>query len=395
MEKISIGTPFTLPCGLNIPNRLVKSAMSEALGTPESGPSTTLIHLYERWAKGGTGMLITGNVMADPKAKGEKNNVIIEDERHLESLQKWASNGSVMIMQINHPGRQAPKFNHDVVAPSAVGLNSKTLKPFFKIPRALRSEEILEIIRRFATTASIAEKAGFKGVQIHGAHGYLVSQFLSPLVNLRTDEWGGSLENRARFVLEIYRAMRSKTSPNFAVGIKINSADFQRGGFTEEESLAVIQMLSEEKMDFIEVSGGTYEKAAMMGSLKRSTMEREAYFSEFIVKARKISTAPLILTGGFRSLKAMNTALENQELDFIGLARPLGIDPNFSNQLLEGKIEKWEDPIVKTGIGFLDKTGGMELPWYQVQLKRIGQGLPPNPKLSGLKGAFKLIKELI
>jgi 2,4-dienoyl-CoA reductase-like NADH-dependent reductase (Old Yellow Enzyme family) len=395
MEKISIGTPFTLPCGLNIPNRLVKSAMSEALGTQESGPSPILIHLYERWAKGGTGMLITGNVMVDPKAKGEKRNVIIEDDRHLESLEKWASNGSVMIMQINHPGRQAPKFNQDVVAPSAVGLNSKTLKPFFKIPRALRPEEIKNIIHRFATTASIAEKAGFKGVQIHGAHGYLVSQFLSPLVNLRTDEWGGSLENRARFVLEIYRAMRSKTSPNFAVGIKINSADFQRGGFTEEESLAVIQMLSEEKMDFIEVSGGTYEKAAMMGSLKRSTIEREAYFSEFIVKARKISTAPLILTGGFRSLKAMNTALENQELDFIGLARPLGIDPNFSNQLLEGKIEKWEDPIVKTGIGFLDKTGGMELPWYQVQLKRIGQGLPPNPKLSGLKGAFKLIKELI
>lgn len=395
MEKISIGIPFILPCGLNIPNRLVKSAMSEALGTTESGPSPTLIHLYERWGKGGTGMLITGNVMVDPKAKGEKRNVIIEDERHLESLEKWASNGSVMIMQINHPGRQAPKFNQDVVAPSAVGLNSKTLKPFFKIPRALHSEEIKDIIKRFANTASIAEKAGFKGVQIHGAHGYLVSQFLSPLVNLRTDEWGGSLENRARFVLEIYRAMRSKTSPNFAVGIKINSADFQRGGFTEEDSLQVIQMLSEEKMDFIEVSGGTYEKAAMMGSLKRSTLEREAYFSEFIVKARKICKAPLILTGGFRTLKSMNTALENQELDFIGLARPLGIDPNFSNQLLEGKIEKWEDPMVKTGIGFLDKTGGMELPWYQVQLKRIGQGLPPNPKLSGLKGAFKLIKELI
>jgi 2,4-dienoyl-CoA reductase-like NADH-dependent reductase (Old Yellow Enzyme family) len=395
MEKISIRTPFTLPCGLNIPNRLVKSAMSEALGSLESGPSQTLIHLYERWAKGGTGMLITGNVMVDPKAKGEKRNVIIEDERHLESLQKWASNDSVMIMQINHPGRQAPKFNQDVVAPSAVGLNNKTLKPFFKIPRALTSPEIQDIISRFATTASIAEKAGFKGVQIHGAHGYLVSQFLSPLVNLRTDEWGGSLEKRAKFVLEIYRAIRSKTSPNFAVGIKINSADFQRGGFSEEESLAVIQMLSEEKMDFIEVSGGTYEKAAMMGSLKRSTLEREAYFSEFIVKARKISFAPLILTGGFRSLKAMNTALENKELDFIGLARPLGIDPNLSNNLLQGKIDKWEDPIVKTGIGFLDKTGGMELPWYQVQLKRIGQGLPPNPKLSGLKGAFKLFKELI
>ncbi len=395
MEKISIRTPFTLPCGLNIPNRLVKSAMSEALGTSESSPSPTLIHLYERWAKGGTGMLITGNVMVDPKAKGEKRNVIIEDERHLESLQKWASNDSVMIMQINHPGRQAPKFNQDVVAPSAVGLNNKTLKPFFKIPRALTSPEIQDIISRFATTASIAEKAGFKGVQIHGAHGYLVSQFLSPLVNLRTDEWGGSLEKRAKFVLEIYRAIRSKTSPNFAVGIKINSADFQRGGFSEEESLAVIQMLSEEKMDFIEVSGGTYEKAAMMGSLKRSTLEREAYFSEFIVKARKISFAPLILTGGFRSLKAMNTALENKELDFIGLARPLGIDPNLSNNLLQGKIDKWEDPIVKTGIGFLDKTRGMELPWYQVQLKRIGQGLPPNPKLSGLKGAFKLFKELI
>ena len=180
-------------------------------------------------------------------------------------------------MQINHPGRQAPNFNKDVVSPSNVTL--PIMKGMFKEPRPLEESEILDLIERFGQTALMAQKAGFKGVQIHGAHGYLVSQFLSTRTNLRTDKWGGSLENRARFAIEIYRSMRQKTGPNYPIGIKINSADFQRGAFSEEESLEVIKMLADEGMDMIEVSGGTYEKAAMMGrKLKKSTQEREAYF---------------------------------------------------------------------------------------------------------------------
>ena len=171
----------------------------------------------------------------------DRHNVVVEDEKYLSDLTRWATacqkNGSHLWMQINHPGRQAPKFNKEVVSASNVIL--PIMKGMFKEPRPLEEAEIWEIIEGFGRTALIAQKAGFKGVQIHGAHGYLVNQFLSTLTNLRTDKWGGSLENRARFALEIYRNIREKVGKKFPIGIKINSADFQRGAFTEEESLQV------------------------------------------------------------------------------------------------------------------------------------------------------------
>jgi 2,4-dienoyl-CoA reductase-like NADH-dependent reductase (Old Yellow Enzyme family) len=396
---MEIAQPFTFPNGQTTPNRLVKSAMSEAMGSSEGAPTDRLIHLYRTWSQGGTGLLITGNVIVDPAAKGEKMNVVLEDDRFLDLHHQWAEagqhHGTKIWMQINHPGRQAPKFNQEVVAPSAIPFQHPKLQSFFIPPRALTNLEITAIIQRFATTAALAEKAGFDGVQIHGAHGYLVSQFLSPLVNQRQDEWGGSPAKRAKFVLEIYRQIRAKTTSNFAVGIKINSADFQKGGFSEEESIEVIQRLSEEGMDLIEVSGGTYEKAAMMGARKKSTQEREAYFGEFIVKARKVARVPLLLTGGFRTVEAMNQALADNELDLIGLARPLALVPDLSNQLLTGKTTKWQAPTITTGIRVIDRLGGIELPWYQLQLERMAKGRPTNPKLSAFRALFKFLWEFV
>lgn len=396
---MEIAQPFVFPNGATIKNRLVKSAMSEAMGTSEGAPTDRLIHLYRTWSQGGTGLLITGNVMVDPAAKGEKMNVVLADDRFLDLHHQWAEAGqqagTKIWMQINHPGRQAPKFNKEVVAPSAIPFQHPKLQSFFQPPRALTPTEIKNIIERFATTAALAEKAGFDGVQIHGAHGYLVSQFLSPLVNQRQDDWGGSPEKRAKFVLEIYRLIRAKTSSNFAVGIKINSADFQKGGFSEEESIAVIQRLSEEGMDLIEVSGGTYEKAAMMGARKKSTQAREAYFGEFIVKARKVVQSPLLLTGGFRTAQAMNQALAANELDLIGLARPLALVPNFSNQLLNGTAQEWQAPVISTGIKAIDRLGGTELPWYQIQLERMAKGRQTNPKLSAFRALFKFLWEFV
>ena len=391
-----LNQPFTLPCGVTIPNRIVKSAMSENNADARGKPSDRIVKLYQTWGRGGTGVLISGNVMVDSKALGEEHNVVIEDEKYLPELTSWATecqkNGSHLWMQINHPGRQAPKFNKEVVSPSNVTL--PIMKGMFKEPRPLEEGEILDLIERFGNTALIAKKAGFKGVQIHGAHGYLVSQFLSTRTNLRTDKWGGSLENRARFAVAIYRNMRQKTGANFPIGIKINSADFQRGAFSEEESLAVIKMLADEGMDMIEVSGGTYEKAAMMGrALKKSTQEREAYFADFIVKARKVTNAPLLLTGGFRTLEVMAKAIENKELDFVGIARPFAVNPFLAKELIEGKITEVRGGNVDTGIRFIDKMGFMDTTWHAENMKIMGTGKMPNPKLSPLKVFLKFVWE--
>lgn len=387
---------FTLPCGVTIPNRLVKSAMSENNADQDGRPSEAILKLYETWGQGGAGVLISGNVMMDARALGEAHNVVVEDDRYLPELTEWASrcqkNGTHLWMQINHPGRQAPKINKEVVSPSNVAL--KMMKGMFKAPRPLTEAEIWEIIEGFGRTALVARKAGFKGVQIHGAHGYLVSQFLSTRTNLRTDQWGGTLENRSRFVLEIYKNIRAKVGAEFPIGIKINSADFQRGAFTEEESLQVIQLLAEAGMDLIEVSGGTYERAAMMGrKLKKSTQEREAYFADFIVKARKVAKVPLLLTGGFRSVDVMADALRNDELDFIGIARPFAVNPFLAKELLEGEITKVQAGKVDTGIGFIDRMGFMDTAWHSANMRIIGQGKMPKVNLSPLKVFLKFAWE--
>ena len=182
---------------------------------------------------------VTGNVMIDHGALGEPGNVVIADDRHLGALKEWAkagtSNNTQCWVQLNHPGKQAPKgLNKGTVSPSAVPFRAD-MQAFFATPRELTDAEVRELIQRFGKAAGVVKKAGFSGVQIHGAHGYLVSQFLSPHHNVRTDEWGGTPEKRRRFVLEVYAAMRKAVGAKFPIGIKLNSADFQRGGFTEEE----------------------------------------------------------------------------------------------------------------------------------------------------------------
>ena len=259
MTTTTLDSTFELPNGSTLPNRIAKSAMSEALGTMDNRVTDELVELYRCWGEGGTGLIITGNVMIDRKALGEPGNVVIEDERDLDKLAAWAgagkAQGSQIWVQLNHPGRQCPKgLNRETVAPSAVPFN-KSMQAYFETPRELTGAEIEDIIARFGRAAGICQKTGFTGVQIHGAHGYLVSQFLSPKTNQRTDEWGGSAENRRRFVLRVLAAMREATSPDFPIGIKLNSADFQRGGFTEEESLDVMAALAEAGIALIEISG--------------------------------------------------------------------------------------------------------------------------------------------
>ncbi len=378
-----ISSTFQLPCGISVKNRLVKSALSEALAEPNGRPSEKLFKLYERWGKSGAAILFTGNVMVDKDHLVNANAMIAEDDEFLEDYKKLAelaqAHGTQLWMQVNHPGRQAPvNLDKAPVSPSNVKMPSNR----YLEPRPLTEDEILDLIERYGNAALIAKKAGMSGAQIHGAHGYLVSQFLSGLTNLRTDKWGGSLENRARFVLEIYRNMRKKCGDDFSLGIKINSADFQRGAFTEEESMEVIQMLDAEGMDLIEVSGGTYERAAMVGTMhKESTKQREAYFIDFIGKVREKISSPLMLTGGFRTAATMEEAIENGELDFIGLGRPFCLNPNVANDLLSGTIDSCPVAQLSTGVEKLDRSGAMETPWYVFQLARMGHGMDPDPNL--------------
>jgi len=249
-------------------------------------------------------------------------------------------------------------------------------------PRALTEDEIWETIERFGDAAVIAKEAGMKGAQLHGAHGYLISQFLSSLTNIRKDQWGGSLENRARFCMEAYKNMRSKCGADFPIGIKINSADFQRGGFTEEESMQVIQWLDEAGMDMIEVSGGTYERAAMVGTQhKESTIKREAYFIEFIKKVRTKVKTPLMLTGGFRTVETMESAIANGELDFIGLGRPFSLFPDVAKELIDGTRTDCTVPDLLTGVPKIDMSGMLQTPWHMFQLARMGKGMDPDPEM--------------
>ncbi|MBK7972928.1 MAG: NADH:flavin oxidoreductase/NADH oxidase family protein [Deltaproteobacteria bacterium] len=395
-----LGEPLTFRRGgFTVKNRLLKSAMSEVLGSPAHAPTVAHERLYEAWARGGLGLAITGNVMVDRRALGEPGNVVVEDERDLAALTRWASAGKQggcrVWMQINHPGKQSPTFlSREPVAPSAVPLGAG-LESAFATPRALEPHEIEALVERFATTAAIARKAGFDGVQIHGAHGYLVSQFLSPHHNRRDDAWGGTLEKRARFAREVLAAMRRAVGEGFPIGIKINSADFQRGGFGEDESLEVIRMLVDGGIDLIEISGGTYEAPAMTGAeVRESTRQREAYFLAFAERVRAAVDVPLALTGGFRTAEGMASAVSSGAVDLVGLARALALEPDLPRRVLSGEAFVSRVRPLSTGVRKVDQLTALDVSWYEHQLARLGAGKPTDPGLGPWRSVVMSIAKL-
>ena len=393
MTASLLAQSLELPNGTTLKNRLGKAAMSEQLGTQEHAPTQGLVKLYETWAQGGAGLLITGNVMIDRRALGEPANVVLEDDRDLGIVGAWASaaqaEGAQALMQINHPGRQSPKnVVAQPVAPSAVALEG--MGGVFAQPRALEEAEIEEIIARFASTAELAVRAGFAGVQIHGAHGYLVSQFLSPHTNRREDGWGGTPEKRRRFLMEILRAARKSMGPAGTLALKLNSADFQRGGFSEEESMDVVRELNDTGLDLLEISGGTYEQPPTQVKTppRESTRKREAYFLEYAEAVRAITRIPLMLTGGMRSVEGMSAALAGG-VDVVGLARPLAVEPDLPNRLLSGEAEAALEINLEFGIKKLDAF--LDVAWYQQQLMRMAAGKLPDPDSCRLGAALKTL----
>ena len=350
-----IDMPLTLPCGAEIPNRLCKAAMTEGLATPAGEATPALNQLYGLWSDGGAGLLLSGNVQIDGDHLERPGNVIIDSEPSAAmraSLEAWAAAGTRagnhFWAQISHAGRQCQKIvNPHPKAPSAVKLGLPGGQ--FGEPEPMTEDDIEAVIAGFARCARVVVDAGFTGVQLHAAHGYLLSQFLSPRSNQREDQWGGSLANRARLLLSCVARVRTAVGPAVPISVKLNSADFQRGGFDFNESLQVAKWLEQASVDLIEVSGGTYEQPRLLDlegmepveeqSVAASTRAREAYFVDFAEAMRKELTIPLMVTGGLRRLDAMNAALETGCADMIGIGRPLCVVTDAPAQLLRGLAE--------------------------------------------------------
>ena len=217
-------------------------------------------------------------------------------------------------------------LGQQALAPSAVALDMGQFSKMFAEPRPMSEEDIAEIIQRFANSAWLAEQAGFSGVQIHAAHGYLISQFLSPLTNRRTDQWGGPLENRARLLVEVIKAVRERVSATFCVSVKPNSADFQRGGFDARDARQVIEMLNGLLVDLLELSGGSYESPAMQGEVRDGrTLAREAYFIEMASELALVARMPVMVTGGIRRLPVVQQVLDSG-IAMAGIATALALE---------------------------------------------------------------------
>ena len=413
---MTLSQPLNLPCGTILPNRLAKAAMTEGLADPGGQVSDRLIRLYQRWADGGIGLQITGNIMVDQRYRERPANIVLDGKQTdaaMAGLSKWAEaaqyGGAKMIGQISHAGRQSPK----AIAPEPVGPSAVAVKlpgGLFAKPRALSHDEILDVVQRFTRTSRVLCDAGFDGVQVHAAHGYLISEFLNPLVNQRDDDWGGSLENRARLLIEVVRSVRANIGRKKILSVKLNSSDFQKGGFSFADCLRVVKLLDQESIDLLEISGGNYEQPRMMGlnglepvfedNVRSSTRSREAYFMGYAAKVIESASMPVMVTGGFRSAEAMNAALE-EGVAMIGLGRPLCVDPDAPSKLINGELsalpalEKnlrlgpaWFGPsssndTIKAANGFA------AMAFYYRNIIAMGNGQPTRKKMNLLSALIK------
>ncbi|MEU6763939.1 NADH:flavin oxidoreductase/NADH oxidase family protein [Streptomyces sp. NPDC046853] len=386
-------SPLHLGSGQVLDNRIAKAAMEENLADAGQLPGQELLTLYRRWSSGGAGLLITGNVMVHAEALTGPAGVVLDENAPLEPFTEWAkagkAGGGKLWMQINHPGRQVQSDMPGVVwGPSAVGVDLGRLSSRFGRPVAMTAAQIEATVTRFAVTAHRAEKAGFDGVEIHAAHGYLLSQFLSPLVNTRTDAWGGSLKNRARMLLDVVRAVRAAVSPSFAVAVKLNSADFQRGGFDADDARQVIAMLEPLGVDLVELSGGSYESPAMTGRpADARTQAREAYFLDLAKDLARTSPLPLMLTGGITRRATAETVLAGG-VALVGIGTALAVTPDLPARWRDGG----EAGRQLRPVAWSNKALASAATMAQVrhQLNRMARGSDPRP---GTHPAYALVSE--
>ena len=378
-------TPLTLPNGTVIPNRLAKAAMEENMADQDHAPSEALIRLYQAWADGGVGLMITGNVMIDRRAMTGPGGVVLESAQFGARFGQWSraarSRGAHIWMQINHPGRQMPAaMGQETMAPSAVSMDLGNFSKQFAAPREMTEADIADVKQRFVRAAQLAQQFGFTGVQIHAAHGYLISQFLSPITNKRSDRWGGSIANRARLLVDVVSAVRQAVGAGFAVAVKLNSADFQKGGFSAADAKQVVSMLNTLGVDLIELSGGSYEAPAMHGQTRDGrTLAREAYFLEFAKDIATVARMPLMVTGGIRRYQVVEQVLDSG-IAMAGMGTALALDPRLPQAWLSDQAASPALRAITWKNKVLSSIAYMAMVKYQ--LRRLSQGKPARPHVA-------------
>lgn len=353
---------LTLPCGAVLKNRLVKSAMSDSLGDGAGNPTETQARLYERWARGGVALSLIGEVQGDPRYPEKPGNLVLGPKSDPEALRSLARRGQVegahLWPQLGHAGALSHAPISAPKGPSPLDLDGLKCG-------GLTPDEIAELPRIYAQAASHAKAAGFLGVQIHAGHGFLLSQFLSPLFNHRTDGYGGSIEARARIVIEIITEVRRAVGPSYPIGIKLNSTDKLEGGLTEADSLEVVRLLDRSSIDLIDVSGGTYFPGAPASS--EGSSSGGAYFVEFARRARKVTGIPIMLTGGVATRDQAVEVVASGAADLVGLARALALNPSLASEWVSGK---GSDPVFPR---FHASPPGGITAWYSMRLTALGE----------------------
>ena len=327
--------------GMVIPNRIVRSATNDRMADASGLLNDRLISVYEALAAGGIGLIVTGYAYVTVNGNGGAGMLGVYDDHLIPGLKRMVEAvhqyDAKIALQINHAGRQTASavVGETPVAPSAV-YNPKTNET----PRALADEEIEELIEAYATAACRAVSAGFDGIQIHGAHGFLVSQFISPYTNRRDDQWGGSVENRMRFPVEVLHRIRKAVGDTYPVMIKLNSEDFINGGLTIEESSRIAKKLAQDGMDAIEISGGIGESGSYIARKDISNEADEAYYLSNAARFKDVIDVPLMLVGGLRSPRLMERVLEAGEVDMVALCRPFIREPDLVNKWRQGDFKR-------------------------------------------------------
>lgn len=357
----SLFQSLELPCGAILKNRIIKSAMSDSLGDGLGDPTEAQTRLYERWAEGGVAVMIIGEVQCSPNFAEKPGNLVLteksDSEKFKELARRGSSNDSQLWLQLGHAGAMAYPPTSSPKGPSAIDIPELSCA-------AMTLQEVRKLPSEFAESALIAQSFGFTGVQIHAAHGFLLSQFLSPLFNKRNDDYGGSIESRMRLLMEVVDAVRAVVDSKFVVAVKLNATDQLEGGLEAADALRVISVLDKTSIDLIDISGGTYFPGAKSASDSSGT---GPYFLDFAKRARERTTKPLMVTGGFKTLDQAQSALSDSSTDFIGLARSLVLDPMLPNHWLEGNIG---DPVFPR---FQSPPEGGITAWYTMRLTQLGQ----------------------
>lgn len=358
----SLFDPMELPCGVILKNRIAKSAMSDSLGDGTGHPTAEQVRLYRRWAGGGLAVSIIGEVQGTSGYAEKPGNLVLNEASDLDRFRELARRGSEndtqLWLQLGHAGALAYAATSTPKGPSVLNL------PGLRCA-ALTPDEIRRVPSEFARTARLAKRTGFGGVQIHAAHGFLLSQFLSPLFNRRGDGYGGPIANRMRLVLECIESVRAAVGPEFPIALKLNCSDQLEGGFDEDDALKVVAALDQSSVDLIDISGGTYFPGAKSAS---DGTGRGPYFLEFARRARELTTRPLMLTGGFKTRTQAEHALAGGAVDIVGLARALVLEPSLPDLWLAGRRP---EPVFPR---FPEAPEGGITAWYTMRLTEIGEG---------------------